>query len=53
MKKILPALLCLFLLAGLSIPVAAASQAETLAQQLDTMRPALIVLFVLAALLAF
>ena len=38
MKKILPVLLCLFLLAGLSIPVAAASQAETLAQQLETMR---------------
>ena len=53
MKKILPVLLCLFLLAGLSIPVAAASQAETLAQQLETMRPALIALFAIAAVLAF
>ena len=35
MKKILPAMLCLLLSVSLSIPVAAASQAETLAQQLE------------------
>ena len=53
MKKILPAMLCLLLSVSLSIPVAAASQAETLAQQLETMRPALVALFAIAAVLAF
>ena len=53
MKKILPAMLCLLLSVSLSIPVAAASQTETLVQQLETMRPALVALFAIAAVLAF